>query len=99
MSMNALWEEVAVASDVKINMEVSLAVVPTVLSEPEMGKCIHCKVFFYPKYFGLFLYILPNKNVYIQSLHRRKIWIPTENSQLRWIRRRIRRFRWIPTTD
>jgi len=37
MSMSALWEEVAVALDVKINMEVSLAVVPTVLSEPEMA--------------------------------------------------------------
>lgn len=36
MSMNALWEEVAVALDVKINMEVLLAVVPMVLSEQEM---------------------------------------------------------------
>jgi len=37
MSMNALWEEAAVASDVKINMEVLPVVVPTVLSEPEMA--------------------------------------------------------------
>merc|ERR1712142_685919 len=36
MSMNALWEEVAVVLDVKINMEVLLAVVPMVLSEQEM---------------------------------------------------------------
>lgn len=36
MSMNVLWEEVAVVLDVKINMEVLLAVVPMVLSEQEM---------------------------------------------------------------
>lgn len=47
MSMNVLWEEVAVVLDVKINMEVLLAVVPMVLSEQEMGMSNHFKTFFF----------------------------------------------------